>query len=537
MAITKDLVGWNSWATGPLRSGPMLGEVGENDALVWAQARDTSLVTLTVYPPGASSMQFVATPAVTDGLCVVFHITGLAYGTKYEYDLSSQHGTTPRHHLRAGLPKHSRRARIVFGPCYKDYANNGLTIFDSIAKEQADVFLMTGDNCYFPNNSQNEADDMLIHLRHRNNDALRKLIPNISVLGIWDDHDFGPNDSDSSYGGRNDSLSAFKHVWAQRKYGLPEAGIPGIFSSARYGPVEIFLLDGRYNRVKKHHILGKNQLNWLKNQLQNSTAPVKLILSGSVVLPEFVKTIEGGSWEGWRRDAPGELDVLLSHIEEHDIRGVIFTSGDLHLGYLMHRSGTTLPNEKQGPEYWEVVSSPLAHNPWNVRVKVGPNAPTYDPWLVEEVVGPNYGQIDINLDRTGREICLNLKNEHGVTCVARSVALDSLCVQQAVKKLSAVVWSGNKAYFFKGDQYVRYNIGPGPEGVNPGYPKPIKGNWKGLAEAFPNGIDAAIVWPNGKAYFFKGDQYVRYTTDPATEGVDSGYPKPVQGNWPGLGSL
>jgi len=41
MAIDKNLTGWNSLSSGPLRSGPMLGEVGENDAYVWAQANGT----------------------------------------------------------------------------------------------------------------------------------------------------------------------------------------------------------------------------------------------------------------------------------------------------------------------------------------------------------------------------------------------------------------------------------------------------------------------------------------------------------------
>jgi len=99
---------------------------------------------------------------------------------------------------------------------------------------------------------------------------------------------------------------------------------------------------------------------------------------------------------------------------------------------------------------------------------------------------------------------------------------------------TAVVWPNGKAYFFKGDQYVRYNIDPKNEGVDPGYPYPIKGNWPGLGEAFPHGIDAAIVWQKEKAYFFKGEQYAEYTVDPKNEGVLPGYPKPIKGNWPGL---
>ena len=105
------------------------------------------------------------------------------------------------------------------------------------------------------------------------------------------------------------------------------------------------------------------------------------------------------------------------------------------------------------------------------------------------------------------------------------------------RRHSAVTWKNGKAYFFKGKLYIRYTIDPANEGTDAGYPRPIKGNWKGLAEAFPEGIDGVVVWPNGKAYFFKGDQYARYTIDPANEGVDSGYPKPVKGNWKGLEGL
>ena len=77
-------------------------------------------------------------------------------------------------------------------------------------------------------------------------------------------------------------------------------------------------------------------------------------------------------------------------------------------------------------------------------------------------------------------------------------------------------------------------MAPNQEGVEPNYPRPILGNWKGLAEAFPTGIDTGVVWPNGFAYFFKGDQYVRYNMNPQNEGVDPNYPKPIKGNWCGL---
>ncbi len=96
--------------------------------------------------------------------------------------------------------------------------------------------------------------------------------------------------------------------------------------------------------------------------------------------------------------------------------------------------------------------------------------------------------------------------------------------------LDAALWYGknNKAYFFKGNKYVRYN--PKTDKVDPGYPKKIKDNWHGIPF---NKIDAALWYEkNNKAYFFSGNKYVRY--NPSTDKVDPGYPKKIKDNWHGI---
>jgi hypothetical protein len=101
-----------------------------------------------------------------------------------------------------------------------------------------------------------------------------------------------------------------------------------------------------------------------------------------------------------------------------------------------------------------------------------------------------------------------------------------------IDKLAALLWTPNdKAYFFKRGSYARYERNPAQEGVEPGYPKPIAGAWPGVAERLPNGIDSAVVWPNGRAYFFSGDSYVAYALDP--EGAIDGYPQYIAQGWPG----
>ena len=65
-----------------------------------------------------------------------------------------------------------------------------------------------------------------------------------------------------------------------------------------------------------------------------------------------------------------------------------------------------------------------------------------------------------------------------------------------------------------------------------GYPYSIAKGWDGL---WSKGIDAAINWGNGKVYFFKGNQYMRY--DIASNKFDPGYPRRIENAWPGVTSL
>ncbi|QSQ13122.1 hemopexin repeat-containing protein [Myxococcus landrumensis] len=92
-----------------------------------------------------------------------------------------------------------------------------------------------------------------------------------------------------------------------------------------------------------------------------------------------------------------------------------------------------------------------------------------------------------------------------------------------------VHWPDEKAYFFRGSEYLLYDVAA--DRVAPGYPRPIAGNWPGWPATW-TGVDAAVRWPNGKVYFFRGSEYLRY--DVAADKVDPGYPLPISARWPGL---
>eukprot|EP01034_Spumella_vulgaris_P031653 gene31653-39099_t len=90
---------------------------------------------------------------------------------------------------------------------------------------------------------------------------------------------------------------------------------------------------------------------------------------------------------------------------------------------------------------------------------------------------------------------------------------------------AAVLWPDKKAYFFKGSQFVAYD--PFTNTITPNYAQTIDDTtWLGV---FKEGVDAVVVWPNGKAYFFKGSQYVQF--DIEAHKTDDGYPASIKTYW------
>lgn len=92
-------------------------------------------------------------------------------------------------------------------------------------------------------------------------------------------------------------------------------------------------------------------------------------------------------------------------------------------------------------------------------------------------------------------------------------------------------------YFFKGDSYVRYSLDADKVDFGPAR---IADHWPGLAaRGFDSALDAAVCYGNGFAYFFKGSSYVRYNLGlkpGTTEGADSG-PTAIGGGWSGMDAV
>jgi alkaline phosphatase D len=160
---------------------------------------------------------------------------------------------------------------------------------------------------------------------HRQVGGFRDLTAKVPCVGIWDDHDFGPNDSDGTLPGKAESLRAFREAWANPAFG--EAENPGCYFKFTRGDVDFFMLDVRYHRSpdkgeknEQKTMLGGKQLAWLKREIAASKAKFKFIGSGSVFE-------SGGPLDSWT-SYPAERRALLDSLR--DIEGVVFLTGDRH---------------------------------------------------------------------------------------------------------------------------------------------------------------------------------------------------------------
>ena len=113
--------------------------------------------------------------------------------------------------------------------------------------------------------------------------GLRTVLATTPTYAIWNDHDFGPNNSARTFEWRDLTLDLFKKYWTNPSAGTDEN--PGIFYSLKMADVEFFMLDDSYYRdlneaPDRCHHAGIRSTCLASNQLKASTATFKVIVNG-----------------------------------------------------------------------------------------------------------------------------------------------------------------------------------------------------------------------------------------------------------------
>jgi len=417
-----------------LRSGPMVGYSTMREVLLWVQTTASAEVHFEYFDKEDPEKRFKTQNHVTlakDGFVAKLIADQILPEKKYTYELYIDGKKIVREYpmefesqtlwqWRTDPPE----VRFAIGSCTyvneepfdrpgKPYGSE-FEIFEAIHQKTPDFMLWLGDNTYLREVDWNSRTGFLHRYSHtRSLPELQPLLASTHNYAIWDDHDYGPNNADSSFWLKDTASEIFKLFWGNPNYDvIGKGGITGTF---HWADLQFFLLDNRYYRTsntnftEKRELLGKPQIDWLINALSSSNAPFKFIAIGGQVLSTEA------DYENYAI-FPEERRYLLNKIREAKIEGVIFLDGDRHHTVLSRMQ----ESEEVYPIYDLTCSSLTAGTNSNKEML---NAYRLEDTLVGE---HNFGMLTVSGPRVDRVLNIKICDKNGVALWGKEIKAKDL---------------------------------------------------------------------------------------------------------------
>jgi alkaline phosphatase D len=346
---------------GLVTHGPIVGHVDHKTVRVWARFARAGVFRLVLFDADMKYAGNVAREAKAENdYCVTFEADWLYTGRTYHYGISDEEqifliddGLTFR---TAPGPDEPSDISIAFGSCAHDRRFPAQPVWTRIVESEARLFISLGDTPYI------DSTDLEVQRRRYREfysvPEIRAALRRLPYIGTWDDHDFGKNNVDGNLPGKENARQAFIEYHANPSYG--DGQKEGVYTSFRYGPVEVFLLDTRWFAATesspfdntKPTLLGRKQWAWLLGALRASTAPFKLIACG-MIWNGAVRPDKPDHWMSY----PHERAALFRYIGQHRIPGVVLIGGDIHRSRAIRHPSSELA----GYDLYEFITSPLAN--------------------------------------------------------------------------------------------------------------------------------------------------------------------------------
>lgn len=331
-----------------LQSGPMVGYSTMKEVLLWIQTNEAAEVHFEYWNIKTPTVKLKTESTTTSKAnAFVAHLLAdqLEPSEKYQYALfinqqkvdrpyPLQFESQPIWLWRGDAPDFS----FATGSCAyiseKKYDRPGnpygskYQIFESIAQQKPQFMMWLGDNFYLREADWNSKTGILHRYTHtRSVPEMQTMLGGMHHYAIWDDHDFGPNNSDRSFRLKRETEKAFKDFFPSPNYIFEE----GVTSHVQWADCEFFMLDNRYWRtpnkrkdIENPTVLGEEQIEWLLDALVNSYAAFKFVVVGG----QFLDPVQEG--ENLATCAPNERKRIIEAIQKLRINGVIFLTGDVH---------------------------------------------------------------------------------------------------------------------------------------------------------------------------------------------------------------
>lgn len=279
----------------------------------------------------------------------------------------------------------------------------------------------------------------------------------VPTIWLWDDHEITNNwspsknlESDIRYTEKNIAKlvtlgrkAAFEYV--PIRYDQSKKS-QRIYRVCPYGPLlDVFVLDMRsyraannYNRQEQPGgdtaYLGREQLNWLKTGLQNSTAVWKVIAADMSIGLQLGDGFDKQNRPTFENIANGDGDVLgrefeiaelLGFVKQQKITNMVLFTADVHY-CAAHYYDPEKAVFKDFEPFWEFVSGPLNAGSFGPH----PLDNTFGPQLIFQKASPRhnlsplaglqfFGQVDINGDN--QVMTVSLKDIDGDTLFTQEI--------------------------------------------------------------------------------------------------------------------
>lgn len=320
----------------------------------------------------------------------------------------------------ATLNSNIRLTKIAFGSCSSQKGSH--SFWKSITQKKPNLFIYAGDVVY----GSGHGFDYLKRAFHQLGEIneFRKFWRHTPIIAIWDDHDYGIDDSGLEHPWKKDAAKLFLDFF-QEPQESPRRQREGIYTSYHLGPkgqkVQIILLDTRYFRSllkrtpksakgqeryvpdlsAQKTILGSQQWTWLERELKKS-ADLRLIVSSIQV----ASNIHG--WEKWE-NIPKEKQRLLKLLKKTRTKNAILLSGDRHVAGIYKLKEST----KRNPLY-EITSSSLNRSTFT--------SDEWDSQLTHPslIFDNNFGLVTINWEK--RTVELSVEKINGETAAKQTVS-------------------------------------------------------------------------------------------------------------------
>ncbi len=273
------------------------------------------------------------TTAVASGNVVSLDIQGLQPSTEYNYgievDATLRAESISRGRFRT-FPQGAGSFRMAFASC-GDISDADQRAYDAIGAEQPLLFLHLGDFHYKDTNST-IADDYRRNFDDVLNHPLQgALYRNVALAYMWDDHDFGGDNSNSTSTGTATVRSVYRDYVPH--YPITVTG-GTVAQSFTVGRVRVIMTDLRSasgvstaaESANKSR-MGAAQKAWFKQELITARdAGFPLILWASTVPWIGPAQLGNDTWAGFAT----ERTEIANFLKDNRIRNVVIVSGDMH---------------------------------------------------------------------------------------------------------------------------------------------------------------------------------------------------------------